>query len=257
MENKKTQKPRITKPNNMAKINLAELETRADEQEDLATVAPSMAIGAPRPSVTGIEADVNASDIRIPRINLVQKSSELADVEGWSPGDIAFAKEVKIIPFGATGIVSFLHLRRQYQENLPYGSGETPKVFNTREEVFANGGSLSYQADNEYRPIAHLTMLVELPEGASDADEAYFPLAFNGKSYGMAVWTVASSAYNSVAKELITAAAVFLKTGIHKVAWELSVQKKKAGTNTYMVPVIKQHGKHSPEMIEFIESLMA
>ena len=242
----------------MATINLTELESIAD------TASPTPGVSntalAPRiASPLGIEADVDASDVRIPRINLIQKSSELAEVEGWAPGDIAFAKEVRLLPFGQTGKVTFLHLRRQFQQYLPWGSTDRPQVFNTREEVEAAGGSTAFKAANEYRPIAHLTMLIEQPEISGDdssALESYFPLTFNGKNYSLAMWTVGSTAYNNVAKELISAASMFLRNGIHRVAWELSVRKERSGTNTFMVPSIKRAGAHSPEMVEFIEQLL-
>jgi len=241
----------------MATLDLNSLEEMPEVDSDTASVRTETALA---PSTlynqSGIEADMNASDVRIPRINLLQKSSELAEEDGWNPGDIAFAKEVKLVPFGSAAKVSFLHLRRQYQQHLEWGSQEKPLVYDTREEVFANGGSLQYNAANEYRPIAHLTMLIEQPADADESDEAYFPLAFDGKQYSLAMWTVGSSAYTSVAKELMTAASIFLKDGIHKVAWELTVENKKSGTNSFMVPKVKQAGKHSPEFVEFLEALL-
>jgi hypothetical protein len=247
----------------MATLNLSELEANA---EVITPVADSSSTGISTRNtfagLHGIDADLEMSDIRIPRINLVQKSSELAEVEGWSPGDFAFAKEIKLIPFGQSGKVTFIRLKRQYQEALPYGSSETPKVFNTKEEVLAAGGSLNFQAPNEYRPIAHLTMLIEqppVPEGENDAAiESYFPISFGGKNYSMAVWTVSSTSYKSVVVELLSAATLFMRDGLHKAAWNLSVEKakSKSGTNTYFVAKIKRAGAHSPEMVEFIESLL-
>lgn len=232
-----------------------------DDLHDEATVADTGSTGTALATpgqyrqLGGIEADTTAADVKLPRVNVLQKSSELADVEGWNAGDIAFAKAVKLVPVGQTGRVTFLHLKKQYQEVVPYGSDQQPKVFDTREQVFEAGGSIEFNASNEYRPIAHLTLLVEAPEGADDEQDSYFPLSFDGKSYSLAVWTVGSSAYNKVAKTLITAAGYFCREGIHTMAWSLSVEKAKSGTNTYFVPKIVQAGKHSPEFLEFVASL--
>ena len=243
----------------MATINLASLEAAADAASpatELTTIGKSLTTRIAAP--IGIDADLDTSDVRLPRLNLIQKSSELAEVEGWNPGDIAFVKEVKLIPFGQSGKVTFIHLKRQFQEYIPWGSDVRPRVFNTREEVEAAGGSTEFKAVNEYRPIAHFTMLIEKPTTTkSDAVlDSYFPLEFNGKFYSLAAWTVASSAYKRTADQLISAAKMFMRDGIHRYPWELSVEKDKSGTNTFFVPSIKRAGVHSPEMVEFIENLL-
>lgn len=247
----------------MATLNLSDLEANAEVVSPAPEVqSTGISTRNTFASLHGIEADLELSDIRIPRVNLVQKSSELSEIEGWSPGDLAFAKEVKLIPFGQSGKVTFIRLKRQYKECLPYGSETMPKVFDTKEEVLAAGGSLNFKAPNEYRPIAHLTMLIEQPQGAEGEDnsalESYFPLSFGGKNYSMAVWTVGSTSYKTVVVELLSAATMFMRNGLHKVAWDLSVSKEtsKSTKNTYFVAKVKRAGAHSPEMVEFIESLL-
>lgn len=243
----------------MATLNLASLEAAADAVSpsiEQSSVGTSLATRISSP--IGIIADLDTSDVRLPRLNLIQKSSELAEVEGWNPGDIAFVKEVKLIPFGQSAKVTFITLHRQFQEYIPWGSDAKPRVFDTREEVEAAGGSTVYKSVNEYRPIAHLTMLIEKPANAGDDSviDSYFPLEFDGKFYSLAMWTISSSAYNRVAVELVRAAKMFMRNGIHRYPWELSVSKEKSGTNTFFTPFIKRAGAHSPEMVEFIEQLL-
>lgn len=241
---------------NMTFADLADAEV-IDADDAIATQdgAPLPLVRSSAPSFApGVDADVTADDVRLPRINLVQKSSELAELEGWAPGDIAFAKTVKQVAFGEKARVTFLHLRRQFQENLEYGSDIFPKVFNTRNEVLAAGGSFTRKAPNEYRPIAHLTLLVNQPD---NADPSFYPIVGpDGKRYNLAMWTVASTAYTSVAETLISAAQFFLKDGLHKVGWDLTVNKQVSNKNTYYVPGIKQAGAHTPDFQAFVDSIV-
>lgn len=204
--------------------------------------------GAAVPGVTG----AGSEDIRVPRINVVQKMSDQFIDAGFRPGDVVYAKEVPFSGEGRTGHLSILHVQVQFQQVLPYGSETMPKVVNTPQEVLEAGGSTTIGSPNEYSKIATFTCLVEAPENIDETHEMYFPLEFNGKLYSMAKWTVAKTAYRGVAVPVISTAAMFARNGgIHSVRYALSTKKETKGVNTWYSPVLKQVGRNSPEFCEF------
>ncbi len=236
----------------MATIDLnAATEEVTGEIASVDTSAPSQLAltgSALVPGVTG----AGSEDIRVPRINVVQKMSDQFIETGFRPGDVVYAKEVPFGGEGRPGYLSILHVQVQWQQVLPYGSDTMPKVVNTPDEVAAAGGSTTIGAANEYSKIATFTCLVEAPEKLDEAHEMFFPLEFDGKLYSMAKWTVAKTAYRGVAVPVISTAAMFARNGgIHSVRYALSTKKETKGVNTWYAPVIKQVGRNTPEFCEF------
>lgn len=252
----------------MAKMSFSDMEKKNNAEEVSVVTEETTALAAPKEtsvaqlgplgnfSAAGVDADVALEDVRLPRINVLQKMSELVDTPGFNPGDVVFQKEVVLASVGEPLEATFCNLRRQYRENLPWGSDQEARVVNTREEVFALGGSLKFRAPNEWVPIAHLTMLVKAPEKVAEEHPEYFPLSHGGSSYAMAMWTVSSSAYTAVANTLITAATQFLRDGLWTAKWDLSVIKKTKDSKVYYVPTIKRSGSHEGDDLAFIKSLM-
>jgi hypothetical protein len=241
----------------MAKLDLSAVtEIEADVTELVTSTPPNLSL-APQSYSPGISGDVTSDDIKVPRINIVQKMSDALLEAGFAAGEVVYAKEVRLLPLGVAGKVTFLHLQKQFQQKLPYGSDTMPVVVNTEAEVLERGGSLDYDGANPYQPIAHLTCLVEAPDKLTDEQEAFFPFEFDGKFYALAKWTVASTAYKDVAVPLLTAAKFFLKNGLHSISWSLSVRKMTKGSNSWYAPKIVQAGKNSPEFMEFVSSFLS
>lgn len=203
----------------------------------------------------GVEGEVDAGDIRLPRINIPQKSGDLG--EKFAPGSIVFNKEI-LLTDGTTPLeLTALRIRKQYQESLPYDpDGPTPKVFNTSAEVTANNGNFEYGEKGYYKEIAHILCVVPCPVGATEEQKDYFMFESQGASFAMAMWTVSGSAYTSVAKTLFTAAAGHLRAGLHTGKWAVTTEKRTRGGNTYFTPLIRSLGKNSPEDTAFAESLL-
>jgi hypothetical protein len=219
---------------------------------------------APAPafaSVGGFTGSWDLEDVRLPRINLIHKTSDNQLIKQFGIGGFAFNKEVKLSDGEAPGItVVAVRALKDYVQKLPYGSPEMPAVFSSPEEVEANGGSLNYKdadSGNFFGPRAHIQLLIAAPEGASEADMALFPYTFDGKAYAMGILTVASSAYTSVGKELATLCNnnKVMRKGMHYGALALTSEVRKNAKNSWHIPVIKFTGENSPELIQFIESL--
>src|SRR6266446_5570810 len=75
------------------------------------------------------------SDIRLPRINLVQKSSDSKLINAFGIGSFVFNREVKLSDGKSPLTITVVQLDKDLQQKLPWGSKEEPLVCRTPEEV--------------------------------------------------------------------------------------------------------------------------
>ena len=204
-----------------------------------------------------VEGEIDSSDIRLPRINLVQKSGELGDI--FAPGSFVFNREIQLSDGKEPIEIVVLRIRKQYQEALEYDpDGPTPRVFNTAAEVREVGGHFNYDAKDDggyYQEIAHILCLIECPKDASEEQRDFFIYEHDGRNFALAMWTVAKGAYTAVAKTLFTAATGHLRNGLHLGKWA-ATSLKRTTTFTWYVPQIRAAGKTTPEFQEFAASLL-
>ena len=256
-----SQKP-VTKPAAPAPVVEAEVVESMtepaveDNQIVVRQAAPVAEIPAPTrhiPIAEGVEGEIADSDLRPPRINLVQKVGELAD--NFSPGSIVFEKQVVLSDGKKPLTLVPLRLKKQYQKKVPYGESDVmPEVYDTVEEVRAAGGSTEYGDENYFQPIAHVQFAVEMPEDAGETADL-FAYECGGKHYAVAVWTVASSAYTAIAKTLFNAASGLLRNGLYNGKFKVTSELKKANGNSYYVPRMAFSGKNTPEESEFFKTI--
>lgn len=218
-----------------------------------ATAETAIAVAAsPTPPVIGaVVGDINAGDIVIPRINIVQGVGPLSEL--FSPGAIVLNKELQLSD-GTTPIeLTILAAHKQFVENLPYDSEERPAVYDTLEEVKAAGGTIEWNGDIKpsFTPVLHVNLVFKAPEGADGA----FPLEHQGRPCGLAVWTLRGVAYTRAGKNILTAAKFSLRDGLFNGKWTLTTKREKFGRNSVFVPVLRNVGRNTPEFIEFIRTI--
>ena len=205
-------------------------------------------------SDAGLAGDFDQSDINLPRINIVAKTSALVD-EGFTPGAIVLNKEATLTLKDKPLRVIVTAMVKQFQEDVAWGAEDLPKVFNTEEEVHEAGYSLEWGSPNMCRPIAHITMLIEAPEGLDEDALELFPYENDGKHYAMAIYTASKSAYKPTAKEIATYAAFAKGDGVWTAAWSLTSKLRTEGDVSWFTPTMKRSGRLSPEELEFVESI--
>lgn len=202
-----------------------------------------------------------SEDVRLPRVNLIHKTSGEELIEQFGIGAFTLAKQVLLAKAGKPFACTVLRARKNYQQKLPFGSEERPNVFNTPEEVIANGGSLNTRDKDSgqfYQPQAHIQLVIPAPEGVSEEDLAHFPYEFKGVSYALAIWTVSSSAYTSVGKELATlkTSNKVMREALYNGALTVQSRKETSGQFNWQVPVLKFVGKNDPELAQFFAGLL-
>jgi hypothetical protein len=202
-------------------------------------------------SVAGIEGEVAAKDFQLPRLNLLQKTSELVDA-GFTPNTFALNKE---LPLGKSLQAVVVKLTKKWQQDLPYGSETQPHICDTVAEVREAGGSTEWGSDNRYSELAHVQLLVKAPTGLEEEQLDAFPYEVDGAHWAPCMLTVAKTAYKAAAKPVITAAFSILRSGLHHGLWTVAAEMKTAPMGSWSVPQFKLTGRTSPEMAELVEAL--
>jgi hypothetical protein len=218
--------------------------------------AQDKTLANPLASPPDMQGDGFRTDVRLPRINLIQKTSDSELVDTFGIGALVLNKEVKLSDGKTPVIVTAVRTMKDYIQKIEFDSNETAQVFLTLEEVNAAGGSTNfkdYKNGNFFQQRAHIQFAIAAPEGASETDLALFPYDYNGTAYAMALMTVASSAYTSAYKELATLRTTnkVMRNGLVFGQLELSASLKKKEAKSWYVPVVKYAGQNSDELVKF------
>ena len=200
------------------------------------------------PPTIGLTGEWGTKDIQVPRLSLVQKSGTLAD--DFPKGSFVLNKELVIGDGNHPFVLTVLSARKYYQEDLPFGeSDELPRIFDRLEDARAAGFTTDWDSNQpRVKEAADLIILIPVPE-----DRASFH--YQGQGYSRALWTLVSSAYNSAAKPIVTAAVCgHLREGIHRGGWDVTSTLRTNQRNSWYVPTVRARGAHTPEFIGFIEA---
>ncbi len=202
--------------------------------------------------------DWKAKESKLPRLNIVQKSSAAELVKAFDLGDLILNKKVKLGDEKNALTVVAIRIDKDYQQKTKFGEGQGV-VYATEEEVINNGGTTTYSkqavADQIYfGPRAHIQFAIKAPDGLSEDDLNYFPFEHAGSKWAMSIMTVASSAWTSLAKELETLRQYnnIMRKGLIYGNLELATAFKSKPGQEWFVPVAKLVGETDPGLREFL-----
>lgn len=207
-------------------------------------------LGFPR---NPVEGEITGDDIVIPRFHQVQSVGPLS--EKFPPGSLVYNKEV-VLSDGNTPVpLTVLRIKKRYIENTEYGGDTIARVLDSLEEVKAAGGWIDWR-ENERPPFSPMLQTLVLICSPFE-DHPLFPYEFGDKAYGLALWTLRSTAFTRAGKSIITASQFALRDGLHEGGWLLSSKREKVGMNFVYVPVLRHASRHSEEFVQFALSLLS
>jgi hypothetical protein len=201
-----------------------------------------------------VQGEYTPRDYTIPKLNLVNKTGDLSNT--FNPGSFVYNKEVVIGDGKKPAIITIKRIAKFYLQDLPYGSGETPKNFVSIRDVRAAGGALATDMDVEegadrYSEAMTCIVLVK----SLEKKHPLFPFEYGGEYYALAQWLLTKSAYKQTGRKLFTDSQLALRDGIDTASYELVSSIRTNSQGSWYVPVVKLGAKHDAKFIEFVRSL--
>jgi hypothetical protein len=191
---------------------------------------PATAIAeAPKNELAAANASgivIAASDIDVPRVNVVQKTSEIE-----APlGAVVLDKQHVLAEADETIPVTVLSVIKGWRENIDYDSDEIPQTAYTQEEAD------QIRATSEYDMLefAEITILFKQPEG-SDNDAAY-PFPIGDDNYAIGRLNTAKDAYRQTFKRLATFAAFNPTASLQHRLWDFKSSLISRGKYSWFAP---------------------
>jgi len=215
----------------------------------------------PTAEVGKISGDVDASDIKFPRLEMVYGVGAVSEL--FDAGDIVYNGNLRLAAKGEPVHMTVASLSKYYAEVIPFDpTGETrARIFATKDEVKEAGLWVEWR-NNEKPPVSECATLLVIVECPAGVDDSSFPLSFTEadgtvRSLGIAEWTVRNTSYTRVAKQVISAQAFFLRDSLLRGRWELRTLRQKAGDFVTTLPAFRCIGTNSDLFQEFLTKNLA
>jgi hypothetical protein len=247
-------------PKKNAQVPVKELPVQQVEVATTAEIEPitSTELAVPTAHISSgcIEGEITTHDLKVPRLNLAQKSGKLGD--DFPPGSFVFEQQVLIANPGSSFVAVPLRMKKYYQEKVEFGTDQIPRKANTSAEVRSLGGTTNYDLKDElpwFQDIADIRLAIQAPDDLDEQYSEFFPYSDGTNNYALAIYTVASSAYTSLAKRFITDGEYLLKGALYSGRYEISGELRKGANNSWYVPVGKFISKNTEDQSEFFRGL--
>lgn len=190
----------------------------------------------------------DSEDIDIPRINIIQKMS---NIEG--PNGAVIINKTHIIAEAETPVdVIVVTAQKGWREDIPFDNDQTPRIAMTKEAM----ERMSLDSDFGFTEFAEITLLIEQPEGNTEDDA--FPFAIADKNYALGRINVSKNAYRSTFKRLATFAALNRSIPLHSRVWTFVSEVLEKGKYTWHSPSLTISKKEVPAAVtQFLNSFTA
>ena len=196
--------------------------------------------------VEGLEGEFDMSDIQIPRLNLIGKTSKMVSRE--TPAGFFVLNKETVVGDGEKPFrLIVINIAKEYWQKLPEGSQERPMVFKTLREVREAGGSVEYGAekkgDLQFQSCGRVTCLIE-----SDEEKPGFIFEADGKFYAPAIWFLSGTTYGAVGKKFVSDSQITLrKSGISSRFYEITSKIESNAKGSWYLPQARLTTQAPPE----------
>lgn len=193
-------------------------------------------------SVRGLEGEWESRDAAIPHLSLVQRTSKVLEANPAWLGTFVYNKDEESL--GTTLEVIVVNMRKYYEQDLEFGSGELPKRYASMDEVRAAGevGAVKDVADVDMLVMADTPERYERCTFTDADDTGYYPVRMTVRSGNMA------SFVGVVIRDL----AGWLKGSMESGHYTLSAVKKSNAKGTWYALVARPAGKVPEDLVNQI-----
>jgi hypothetical protein len=186
----------------------------------------------------------SAQDIEIPRLNVVQKMSE---IEG-PLGSIVIDKDSVLLEAEDKTNVIVVGAIKKWKEDVPYGDDDIPRIVTTQQAADELAGNSSYG-------IVEFAEIILLIPQVGDDDEA-FPYPIGDSNYQLGRITVQKDAYRLTYKRLFTFQTFNPKVPVSSRMWKFGSELLTKGKYSWFVPTLTITKEAAPaEVAEFAARL--
>jgi hypothetical protein len=243
----------------MASLSFDEKETAPTVERDVEEVSKAIAPVTPKPVAVYVEGEdaegeFSSRDIQWSSLSLVTKTS--ADAETYGIGTWLVNKETPVGKMTDPLPLVAVKIQKAYQEQLPFGTGQRPRMFRTAAEVAEAGLSLEWGSDARAAEVLGIRFWLPQP---ADVDAPHIFMLESPEGMGTIVkFFAARTTYGTVGKALIQASQTFLradKGGMVSKWWEMTATRESKNGNTWLLPRVKPGKPTSPEMAAFLKSI--
>lgn len=208
------------------------------------------------------DQNISASDLKLPRFNIVQKVGELSNIH--TPGAIVLDGSLTLADApkqnAESSPVRFLVVGLQPKKLVEkVEGGLRGNVFDTDQQVVAAGGTLDYNEAKATQKPLYQTLITGLIliEKPANLDPNSFPLDLDGKQYCLALYSMKGTSYTNAAKHILTARKMgACKEGFRFGWWTMTSKLKAYGQNFSYIPVVRPQEKSTPELRAYLTELL-
>lgn len=198
-------------------------------------------------TTTAINLAGPSTDLEIPRLNIIQKMS---DIDG-PLGSLAIDKEDVIAEVGDKMKVVILGAVKRFKEDVPYDDDYMPQI------VDSDAAAKELDDNSSYAVIEFAEIVMLIPQ--TGEDDSAFPYTVGDTNYQLGKITVQKDAYRLTYKRLFTHMKVNGDAeSVSKVLWNFSTEPFNKGKYSWFVPNLTATKELVPEeLTEFAARLMS
>mgnify|MGYP003109940268 CR=1 FL=1 len=210
-------------------IHFVVSRNRKQETRNMSDDTTALA-AAPKAGMIPNEAGfiIDASDIDIPRLNIVQKTS---DIDAPFGSVVLDKKHIMAEPEVATE-VSVLSATKGWREDVPFDDDVMPQIAYTE----ADRARIAESSEYNLLEFAEITLLFQQPEDSSN-DHAY-PFGIGEHNYALGKINVAKDAYRQTFKRLATYAAFNRDKNLGEILWNFESCPITRGKYSWFAPML-------------------
>jgi len=189
---------------------------------------------------------ISPSDIDIPRLNLVQKTS---DINGPVGSVVLDRKHTLLEADEATEVVVVSALKR-WRENIPFDNDEVPRIASTEEE------KATIDASSEYGTIEFADLVLMFAKPDETEDEEAYNVPIGDSMYALGKLNTAKDAYRMTYKRLATFSAFNPEALVSHRLWSFKSELITKGKYSWFVPSLTiTKNEPTEDVKEFVDRL--
>lgn len=223
-------------------------ESNTSSDEIVESVSVTSASGLIPVSREGLVGDFDQSDISFPRLQVAQGVGPLSDTH--NKGDIVLDGEAVIGGPDMNPLsLTVVRIAKMYEEDLPFGGEEVPRIVETKAQVLGFGGTTEW-INNEkpsWKPVAEALVCIK-----GDGDSNVFPYSHKKDNLAFALWKIKGVAYRRAAVPIFTAATMYYRDGLRNGSFNVTTEKQVFSGNTVFCPKVTRGERHTKAFVEWL-----